>query len=266
MDLPPFQGRISEGYDCQLFRAAISDCRSLLRSPEARIVLKARNTVGVVPLPLVNGTRRNIFIKEYRLVGVDKMKSFFLPSKARRAWQGAVALVERGIPTPPPVAYLERREKGFVAENCFLSEEVPDAEEIRPLLQELSQGELPGLLESLAGFLSACHEKGILHRDLSDGNILVRRQGEGAWKFWLLDTNRIRIRRKIGTAKGVRNLIRLGIPPRLQAFFVGAYLKGKGPGRVMLLWYKINKTSFAWSLFFKKKLRLRKLARKLRIQ
>ncbi len=265
LDLHPFRGRIDSHYNHPLFREAISDCR-LLESPAAKVVLQSRNRVGVVPLPTTNGGRRNIFVKEYRQVGVDKLKSLFIPSKARRAWLGAVGLVERGIPTPLPVAYLERRKKGFVAENCFLSEEVSDASEIRGLFRKLPEDELRGLLAALAGFLSSCHRKGILHRDLSDGNILARKENGGIWKFWLLDTNRIRIKRRIGLGKAVRNLVRLGIPPLLQDFFLKSYLNGKSPGRVLFLWYRINKAGFAWSISFKKKLGLRKLARKLKIQ
>jgi hypothetical protein len=265
LDLHPFRGRIDRHYNHPLFREAISDCR-LLESPEAKVVLHSRNKVGVVSLPTANGGRSNIFVKEYRQEGVDKLKSLFIPSKARRAWLGAVGLVERGIPTPLPVAYLERRKKGFVAEICFLSEEVSDALEIRGLFRKLPEDELRGLLVALAGFLSSCHRKGILHRDLSDGNILVRKENGGIWKFWLLDTNRIRIKRRIGLGKSVKNLVRLGIPPHLQEYFLKSYLNGQRPGRVLSVWYRINKAGFAWSISFKKKLGLRKLARKLKIQ
>ncbi len=266
LDLPPFRGLIRPVYNHPGFRAAISDCRSLLGSPGARIVLKGRNTVAVVPLPTTDGSLRNVFVKEFCLVGVDKLKSAVFPSKARRAWWGAAALVERGIPTPSPVVYLERREKGLVAQSCFLSEEVEGAKEVRGLFRELPEVELRGLLRALAGFIISCHCKGILHRDLSDGNILVKQKKGGSWSFWLLDTNRIRIKKKISKRLGIKNLIRLGVPASMQRYFVHAYLGAQDPGWVYFYWYRVNKASFSAFVSLKKALRLRKLARKLRIQ
>jgi serine/threonine protein kinase len=264
--IPPFKGRIQPKYRHPLFIKAISDCQRLLDNPKSEILLDSRNRVGAVALPLPGGKRVEIVIKEFRSLGVNRLKSIFLPAKAFKAWRGGNALLERGIGTPFPVAYLERRKAFFLDQSFFLAERLTRVEEIRPLLREFPSSELQELLASLAQHISLCHRKGILHRDLSDGNILVRKEKDGRFRFYLIDTNRIRIKRHIGLLKAVKNLIRLGIPPDYQHLFLEQYLSPKKLKRYLWCWYKTNKMVYSWYIEFKKKLRLKQLARKLKIQ
>ena len=222
--------------------------------------------MGSVELPLPDGKKVEIVIKEFHSLGVNKLKSIFLPAKAFKAWQGGNALIERGIGTPFPVAYLERRKALFLDKSFFLAERLTNVGEIRSLLRELPSSELQELLVSLAQYISLCHKKAVLHSDLSDGNILVRKEDDGRFTFYLIDTNRIRIKRHIGLLKGIKNLIRLGIPPDSQRFFLEQYLSPKKLKKPFWFWYNTNKMVYSWYIKFKKKLRLKQLARKLKIQ
>jgi serine/threonine protein kinase len=164
------------------------------------------------------------------------------------------------------VAYFEKRKSGFVCASFFLSEKIENAEEIRALFRRCAGSDLDSLLFSLAQHLSLCHAAGILHRDLSDGNILVKKDGQNSFAFYLLDTNRIRLRRKISGLTRVKNLIRLGIPPSAQKQFLEYYFGEKPPGQFLWVWYKINKTVYTRYVKLKRVLRLRQLARKLGVQ
>ena len=177
-----------------------------------------------------------------------------------------MTLVEKGIETPPPVAYLEKRKGRFLDQSYFLTERISGAREIRYLFLELEPSGLRKLLVSLGKYLSLCHEKGVLHRDLSDGNILVKEDKSGEFRFYLLDTNRVRIKGRIRPLKRVKNLIRLGVPRKLQRFFLRQYLGKERVKGFLLLWYRFNKGVFASYIKLKKKLKLRQLARKLKIQ
>lgn len=266
LSLPPFKGRIKTSYNHPLFVQAISDCSRLLSDRDTEILLDRRNRVGVVALPQQDESKVDIVIKEFRSRGVNRLKSLFLRGKAFKSWRGAVALVERGIETPPPVAYLERRKGLFLDQSFFLAERVGGVEEIRFLFPELPPSELRRLLISLSQHLSNCHKKGILHRDLSDGNILVKEDKPEEFRFYLIDTNRIRIKKRIGLLSGVKNLIRLGVPLDFQRFFLQHYLGATQVKRFHWFWYRINKTSYTQFVELKKKLRLRQLAQKLKIQ
>ena len=63
-----------------------------------------------------------------------------------------------------------------------------------------------------------------------------------------------------------KNLIRLGVPRDLQKNFVLSDRAARPLRRAHWLWYKWNKSAFTAYLGLKKKLRLRQVARFLRIQ
>jgi serine/threonine protein kinase len=222
--------------------------------------------VGVVALPRQDESKVEIVIKEFRSKGVNRLKSLFLRGKAFKSWRGAVALVEKGIETPPPVAYLVKRKGLFLDQSFFLAERVSGVEEIRFLFPKLPSSELGRLLIPLSQHLSNCHKKGILHRDLSDGNILVKKDKSGEFRFYLIDTNRIRVKKRIGLLRGIKSLVRLGVPLDFQRFFLQHYLGTTHVKRFHWFWYRINKTSYSNFVELKKKLRLRQLAQKLKIQ
>ena len=266
LSLPPFKGRIQASYNHPIFVQAISDCSRLLSDQDTEILLDRRNRVGVVALPQRDGKNADIVIKEFRSRGVNRLKSLFLRGKAFKSWRGAVALVERGIETPPPVAYLEKRKGLFLDQSFFLAERVSGVEEIRFLFPKLPPSELRELLVSLSQYLSICHKKGILHRDLSDGNVLVKKDKPEEFRFYLIDTNRIKVKKRIGLLSGVKSLIRLGVPLDFQRFFLQHYLGTTHVKRFHWFWYRINKSLYTHFVELKKKLRLGQLAQKLKIQ
>lgn len=264
--LGSFRGWIHPSYNHPPFIEAISDCHRLLSLPQCQILLERRNRVGIVPLKLQDKKKAEVVIKEFKTQGIDKIKSLFLPSKALRAWKGATALVEEGIDTSFPIAYLERRKKGFLDESFYLAEKLSGAEEIRYSFLNYSSEKLRPLLKSLAHHLSHCHRKSVLHRDLSDGNILVKMENDRKFRFYFIDTNRIRFPSKLSLLRRIKNLIRLGIPPHFQHFFLEQYLGSSRFSRFLWFWYRANKIIYTWFIALKRKLRLRQLAQKLKIQ
>jgi serine/threonine protein kinase len=239
---------------------------SPLDGPGARLIHQGRNRLGVVSWPWMIVGFRDVVVKEFGFHGANRIKTLFGPAKALRAWRGAVALIERGLPTPFPVVYLEERRGGLVRRGFYLSGWVAGAREIRDLFRELEGEDLRELLAALAPFLRECHDQGVLHRDLSDGNILVKKDEAGRFRFILLDTNRIRIRGSIGPLRRVRNLVRLGVPAEARRAFVDLYLGDARNKAFWFLYYRTRKAAYASAVALKKKLRLRKLARALKIQ
>jgi len=265
LTLGPYKGAIVAAYDEPDFLQAISPPEKIWRCPDVRILLDSRNRVGAARLPLSGGREADIVVKEFSSCGLARLKSLILSSKAARAWRGAIALKERGLSTASAVAYLERRKRGSVRRSFFLTEEIKAAEEIRGLFRGLPPSELQPLLRALAAHLSLCHDGGVLHHDLSDGNILVGRDEGGRFRFYFLDTNRIRLRKHLGGCSRVKNLIRLGVPTEFQDFFLQEYFREKTLRKRHQFWYKLNKRIFTGYGEAKKKLRLRKIARKLGI-
>jgi hypothetical protein len=267
LSLPRYRGEIADVYAGPETVAALSDIRSLLAGPGAEVLFEGRNTVVAIPLPRGPGRAANVVIKDFHSRGVNQFKTLVRASKAARAWRGARALVDAKFETPFPVAFLERRHRGFVAESYFVAERVRGAREIRELFQTLSSEKLEPVLSALARELAAVHARGILHRDLSDGNILVL-EDRGAPRFLFLDTNRVRVLRTVGPMTRARNLVRLGIPPALRHAFLERYAEARGRPlrKSFVFWYNVSKATFtAWARL-KKTLRLRKISRTLKIQ
>jgi serine/threonine protein kinase len=266
LDLGSYRGELSPEYDDPLFIEAISHPEELWTHPGIESLLDKRNRVGSVRILFSSGLFRDIVVKEFSSRGIARLKSLFQDSKAERAWRGALALKERRLGTASPAGYLEKRKRGFVDRSFFFAARVDGAEEIRGLFRSLQAAELGPLLSALAAFLSQCHDCGILHRDLSDGNVLVKKDDSGGILFYLLDTNRIRLHKRLGEFRRSKNLIRLGVPPEFQRYFLRAYFGDQPLPKACWFWYRINKAVFANTIRLKKKLRLRQIARFLRIQ
>lgn len=259
------RGAISQDYDFPSLRRMLQQGSTVLDQPEVELIAAGRNRIGVVSLKRDDDQELKLVVKEFRLVGIDRLKTFFLPSKARRAWQGAKHLIDSRIPTPSPVAFIEVRKGRLVKQAFFITKKVAEAVEIRGLLRERHGEELKLLLKELADFLRLLHQKKILHRDLSDGNILVK-ENEGQREFYLLDTNRLRKKRRLSTLVAVKSLIRVGVPAAYQKFFLQCYFGQPHPPFFWWGWYKIAKETFNVYLRIKNFLGLRKLVQRLRLQ
>jgi hypothetical protein len=255
---------IAADLDTPEFRGALSGLRRLAYGPAAHVLLDARNRIVVLPLPSAPGRFVDVVAKEFRPSGLKRLKTLAVPSKAVKAWRGAAACLERDVPTPRPMACLERRRAGIVAESWYVSAWVENASEIRPLFLTLGGEDLRILAAELAAFLRHAHDRGILHGDLSDGNILV--SGPAPYRFSLIDTNRIRAARRLSRRARVRNLVRLGVPPEAQDGFLDAYLGERRESVGLRRLYFRAKKRYAAVVALKKRLRLKRLAEKLKIQ
>ncbi len=264
---PRFRGEIDDLSHSAEFEAAVLRLPDIIRDPRHEVLQRGRNLVVALSLPLGLSPSVSCVVKSFRSAGLQRLKTLFSPSKAVKAWRGAKALEAAGIETPGPLAYLERRAGGTVAESYFVARRIPTLSEIRALFQNPAPGGLRPLLSALAASVAALHRAGLLHRDLSDGNVLVREKG-GGFKFIYLDTNRVRSRRRLGASVRARNLVRLGIPPADRTFFLEKYAEARGEklSPVFVHFYKEAKLTFATWLRVKKALRLKKAARALRIQ
>jgi len=261
---PSFRGFIA-AFDEDRILAALKDFPGWLSSPEAEVLHDGRNRLVAVRLP---GGREAV-VKIFGVRGFHKWKTLLVQSKGLRAWRGAHALMENSFGTPTPIAAFERRSRGLAVESVYIAGRVRGGREIREWFRDRPELDLRDLLAALASVLARMHRAGVVHRDLSDGNIFVFEKGPSRFDFLFLDTNRVRVRRKVGLFARARNLVRLGVPPALRPVFIEEYSISAGPRfrrRRFGFYYRTAKRSFASWLEVKKKLRLRKAARRLGLQ
>ncbi len=259
-----YQGKVSPGFHQEGFLKMLACPESLWQRPSIRILLDSRNRVGALDVKL-KGKMHQVVIKSFRTRGINRIKSAIVPSKAKKAWYGSSLLSRNDIPTPFPIAFLEKRKRRMVTECYFFSERVKGAQEIRNLFQSLPEEETENLLKELAGLLSRVRKRKILHRDLSDGNVLVCRR-KGGYRLFLIDTNRVKEIRFFSLLRSLKSLIRLGIPFHYQRYFLKLYLTPVSLKGFYWKWYRLNKKIFSGYLHIKKKLGIKKIAEALRIQ
>jgi hypothetical protein len=266
LKIPPYQGEIAPAFDFPGFRDWLGAIEDRVGDADAEILQAGRNTVAAVCVKAERGRSLQIVIKDFRLRGLTRLKTLLVASKARRAWQGAFALQGAGLLTAGPIAYLEKRRAGTVERAFFLAERLPEGVEIRALFRDRTADDLPTVLGQLAGVVRCGHDRGIVHRDLSDGNVLVAGGPDGPRRFYFLDTNRVRRKRRIGNFARARSLIRLGIPAELRRDFLEAYAGKDGLRPSFVRSYNGIKSLFEGWLRFKKRAHLRRWARRLKLQ
>lgn len=156
---------------------------------EVRDVYKGRNRVVAFQPPLAEA---EVNIKAFRRpIVVNRMAYGWLrKSKARRSYEHALKLRELGIGTPLPYGYIEEFDsKHFLQQSFYISEQLgPEWKEIR-FLEERPDADK--ITDQLAAWIAAIHSHGVLVKDLSPGNVLMRIDEAGNCSFQLVDINRM---------------------------------------------------------------------------
>jgi len=179
--------------------------------------------------------------------------SLFRPSKAVRSYNYSAVLNQKGITTPPHVAWIDCYELGFLTRSYFVSVYSPH-ETLAQVMRSSAQETNRILLRYLAAFIHKLHQLGVYHEDLSLGNILVLNKN-GAYDFALVDLNRIKFR-KINYHKGLQNFGTLRMNSDDLSFVISEYarLSGEDPQSSVEIFRKYDK----------RKTYLRRLRRKIR--
>jgi hypothetical protein len=167
--------------------------------PPETTLRHARNAIWTIPDPRSEDAR--LVVKQPVKMHLHK-KFFdrFKPSKGLRSWNGTSELLRRGIDAAPPVAYFEKLGDTTLLQNHYVCELVPAEFTAREMMAAFARGDaaFEGVAEEsayrqLATYLLTMHGRGILFRDLSGGNILIRKQDNGILDFSLIDTGRIHV-------------------------------------------------------------------------
>ncbi len=188
-----------------------------------RIIYKSRNELRVIELQELS-----INVKQYhKPIFINRIiYTFFRKSKASRAYEYAMILKKKGFGTPEPIAYLELKENGLLSGSYFVSKQISDFRMMREFADGSAITGREDIIEALGVYVARLHEEGILHLDLSVGNILFKKDEKGI-HFWLVDLNRMRFC-PIGKEKGCKNLERLRGCDEFFNVLANAYSKERG--------------------------------------
>lgn len=159
-------------------------------------------------------------------------------SKARRAYEHSAFLLQKGITSPQPVAYINCYKYGMLYQSYYMSLYT----DYLPLM-ELLQLPLPESvkpLKAFARFLYRVHKAGIFHKDLTIRNVLYSFE-DNKYDFSLIDTNRMRFH-PYSFRRGMNNLNRLNLPVETIGIIVAQYAKLASVSEIRAL----NALVFSW--------------------
>ncbi|MGR3309413.1 MAG: lipopolysaccharide kinase InaA family protein [Candidatus Brocadiales bacterium] len=166
-----------------------------------------------------NGNPKKIVVKHnfYRRNFFDMLKKTFLGTKGKRAWVAGNGLIARGIPTPQPIALIEKKSFGFTRDNFLLTEYVDDALCVNDYVSKYFNNKLnkrnPKMIkkkklfiEKLARLFRSFHDTGFYHCDLSGVNVLVKEGQHEKGKMFIIDLDSVLIWRKLTLKRRLKNL------------------------------------------------------------
>lgn len=136
-----------------------------------------------------------VSIKFFQKPGIFKslIYSFFRSTKAKRSFDYANYLLEHGIPTPFPVAFIEERSpSGLLWESFYICHQLEYDFTIRELIHDPLFPERKEILEQFTDFTFKMHEANVNFLDHSPGNTLIVNKGNSQYDFFLVDLNRMK--------------------------------------------------------------------------
>ena len=210
------------------FSHAVKNSRDILS------LIKNFSTSG----QLFGNGQRNV-IKLFDIEGVTvNIKSFKIPnminkvayryfrkSKARRSYEYATILLEKGIGTPQPMAFLENFNFIGLQDSYYVSEHLDADLTYRELVEIPDYPDHDNILRQFTRFSFELHEKGIEFLDHSPGNTLIKKKEDGNYEFFLVDLNRMEFHDAMSFEMRIKNLCRLTPVKEMVAVMSNEYSK-----------------------------------------
>ncbi|QAA80765.1 lipopolysaccharide kinase [Aequorivita sp. H23M31] len=116
---------------------------------------------------------------------------FLRKSKAKRSYEYALKLINLGINTPYPVAYIESFSPGL-KESFYISEHLDYHFDFRDLIHNPTFKNRDEILKQFTNFTFKLHQNNINFLDHSPGNTLIVEKDNQQYEFYLIDLNRMK--------------------------------------------------------------------------
>jgi len=162
--------------------------QSKLQNSDSKTLQAGRNLV--VKHQLSDG--REVVIKAFKIPNlINKIAyRYFRKSKARRSFEYASILTEKGIGTPEPIVFIEHFSLLGLKDSYYVSGYTPSDLTYRELTTDFTIEDHEAILRAFTRFTYNLHQNQVHFLDHSPGNTLVTRV-EGGYDFALVDLNRM---------------------------------------------------------------------------
>ena len=148
---------------------------------------------------------------------------YFRKSKARRSFEYANSLLEKGIGTPQPIAYFENYDLIGLKDSYYVSEHLDYDLTFRELVEIPDYPDHENILRQFTQFSFDMHEKGVDFLDHSPGNTLIINKNNGQYDFYLVDLNRMNFHQFMDFESRMKNLSHLTSRKEIVALMCAEY-------------------------------------------
>jgi len=157
----------------------------------------------------INGESVNV--KAFKVpIFINKLiYGYFRPSKAKRSFEFASLLLDKGIGTPQPIAYIENKSIFGLKDSYYFCEHIEADLTFRELVLEPNWPDHAEILKQFTQFCFLLHENGVEFKDHSPGNTLIKKQSDLRYAFYLVDLNRMNFHDSMSFELRMKNLSRL---------------------------------------------------------
>ncbi|TAN37983.1 MAG: hypothetical protein EPN23_03735 [Verrucomicrobia bacterium] len=239
-------------FDSPTLRALLRNLAAYTSAAEAVVLHAGRNRTVKLDATTADGKLLTVVVKSFGQQGIlrdwsDRRKG----SKAERSFRVAVRLHAAGVGTPPPIACVEHWQGSRLAASFFVSRFEPNLTCFRDELCRLYRqdplcSKLINLLQVVADAVRGMHAAGVLHNDLGNQNIMLRRKNAETWgDVQFVDLNRARLRDKLSLREIARDLSRIALPSDFLRVFFEMYFQARAPVE-FLRWERYYRRRFAW--------------------
>lgn len=216
---------------------------------EGRVIYTGRNLIKVMETPdgtLINVKRFHTPKGPNRLIyslGIRK-------PKGERAYEYPMLLEKKGIGTPTAVALIEQRNAFGLLGYSYLVTMQCDYGHTLYEMGNAQPGSYEKLAKALAHFAAVMHDRGVLHKDFTPGNVLWKQDDEG-FHFMIVDINRMKFG-TISVKEGLYNLRKFWGPKEFIRILVSEYALLRNYDVDEAVEYVMRERAKFWSRFGKK--------------
>lgn len=158
---------------------------------------------------------KKIVVKRYQLPhAINRIiYTFFRKSKARRAYEHALKLLNNGIDTPFPVAYVETKRYGLFHTGYLFTEYMEHQTLAQVRNSDMPIEKLQQLECDIISFTIMLHNKKILPLDYNPANIFCHYDDIAEhFSFAITDINRMQFGRRVRNSDAMKSFMQLNIP------------------------------------------------------
>ena len=145
---------------------------------------KARNEIKILDYK-----NKKLVVKAFKVPNLLNkiVYTFFRGTKAKKSYENSLRISSF---VPQAIGYIEFRKFGLLSDSYFISEQFEYDFTIREVITESDFKDRKNIFKELAKFTFLLHKDGILHKDYSPGNILIK-LSENGYEFKIVDINRM---------------------------------------------------------------------------